>query len=67
MPPVPSKIVTDDSLIRRNEYLLAVGEISGSMEGSELESLKNAADECMGTLAYEENFDEYYDIDAEDI
>ena len=65
--PVPSEIHTDDNLVRRNEYLLAICEISGSMEGNELESLRNAAEENMGTYAYEENFDKYYDFDIDEI
>ena len=52
--PIPSQITTNDSIVRQNEYLLAICEMSGSMEGNELESLKHATEEDMGTYIYEE-------------
>jgi hypothetical protein len=63
--PIPSVVYTDDTLVRRNEYLLAICEISGSMEGNELESLKDATEQDTGNLTYEENFDRYYNFNTE--
>ncbi len=47
------KCVTS-SIVRQNEYLLDLCELSGSTEGTELESLRNAYEQNLGNLKYEE-------------
>jgi len=65
MPVVLPQICTDDVQVRRFEYLDAMTELSGSNEGSELESLSNANHEQFKNHAYVPNVDGFEETDGD--
>jgi hypothetical protein len=57
--PKPHPVYTNSRIVRQNEYLIAMGELTGSNEGMELESLSNTCEQNMENVQYDEYELEY--------
>lgn len=62
LPVVPSEISSDDSNLRRLEYLNELSDLSGTTEGNELESLGNISHEMYKKFTFRTVEDEELEL-----